>query len=121
MKQDKLREKIKAEYARFNHQLIAITARVNATGEFAELEQAEEAFYSKILALFDEEEIRKQERERIRVSFLKRLTFDSKTHDARRKEFNQAIFDAEKGWAVFNGTSLDMVMSKFDEALKEEK
>ncbi len=56
---------------------------------------------------------------KLRELFLKYLTEDSETQDARRKEFNQAIFDAEKGWAVFNGTSLDMVMGKFDRAVKE--
>lgn len=55
----------------------------------------------------------------LRCLFLKYLTIDSSTQDARRKEFNQAIFDAEKGWAVFNGTDLDMVMGKFDKAIKE--
>lgn len=35
-----------------------------------------------------------------------------------RRDFNQAIFDAEGGWAVFNGTTLSMVMSKFDKAIK---
>lgn len=54
----------------------------------------------------------------LRDLFLKYLTVDSKTQDARRREFNQAIFDAEEGWAVFNGTDLDMVMNKFDKAVK---
>lgn len=56
---------------------------------------------------------------KLRELFLKYLTEDSKTHDARRKEFNQAIFDAKEGWAVFNGTNLNMVMEKFDRAVKE--
>ena len=55
----------------------------------------------------------------LRQLFLKYLTEDSETQDARRKEFNQAIFDREEGWAVFNGTDLDMVMEKFDKAVKE--
>ena len=55
----------------------------------------------------------------LRVLFLKYLTVDSETQDARRKEFNQAIFDAREGWAVFNGTNLDMVMERFDRAVKE--
>ncbi len=60
MDKQQLREKIKAEYVRFNHQLIAITARVNATGEYAELEEAEEQFYSNISALIpDIEELDK--------------------------------------------------------------
>ena len=55
----------------------------------------------------------------LRQLFLKYLTEDSKTQDARRKEFNQAIFDNREGWAVFCGTDLDMVMEKFDKAVKE--
>jgi len=51
--------------------------------------------------------------------FLKWLVEDSKTNDARRKEFNQAIFDKDDGYQCFNNTDLDMVMSKFDAAMKE--
>jgi len=51
--------------------------------------------------------------------FLKYLTEDSKTQDARRKEFNQAIFDKDEGWQVFNGTDLEMVLEKFDRAVAE--
>ena len=57
----------------------------------------------------------------LRALFLKYLIQDSKTQDARRKEYNQAIFDGEEGWAVFNGTDLDMVLGKFDKAVKEWK
>lgn len=57
--------------------------------------------------------------ERLREEFLKGLTVDSETRDRRRKEFNQAIFDAERGYAIFNGTDLGMVMEKFDQAVKE--
>lgn len=56
---------------------------------------------------------------KLRGLFLKFLTVDSETQDARRKDFNQAIFDATEGWAVFNGTNLDMVMEKFNKAVKE--
>ena len=28
----------------------------------------------------------------------------------KRKRLNQALFDKKKGWAVFNGTDLEMVM-----------
>ena len=55
----------------------------------------------------------------LRALFLKYLTVDSETNDRRRKDYNQAIFDDKEGWAVFNGTDLDMVMEKFDKALKE--
>ena len=55
----------------------------------------------------------------LRELFIKYLTQDSATKDARRKEFNQAIFDAEKGFANYCETSLDMVLEKFDKAIKE--
>lgn len=63
----------------------------------------------------------KEEIAKLRELFLKYLTCDSETQDARRKGFNQAIFDAEEGWAVFNGTDLGMVMEKFDKAVRELK
>jgi hypothetical protein len=53
----------------------------------------------------------------LRREFVRLLTTDSHTQDRRRREFNQAIF-APEGWAVFNGTDLDMVMEKFDKAIK---
>jgi len=56
--------------------------------------------------------------EKLRELFLRYLVEDSETQDARRREFNQAIFDKE-GWAVFNETDLGMVMEKFDKAVKE--
>ncbi len=66
-----------------------------------------------------------EERERIKKSFLKLLTVDSETQDARRKEFNQAIFMPDDGafhagCQVFSGTDLGMVMEKFDKAIKGE-
>jgi hypothetical protein len=54
----------------------------------------------------------------LREEFLRLLTEDSETSDRRRKEFNQAIFDKERGFACFNGTDLSMVMDKFDQAVK---
>jgi hypothetical protein len=39
----------------------------------------------------------------------------------RRRDFNQAIFNAKEGWANYNGTSLGMVMDKFDRAAKNLK
>jgi len=57
----------------------------------------------------------------LRVLFIKYLTLDSETHDARSKEFNQAIFDAEEGFARWTNTDLDMVLDKFDRAVKEYK
>ena len=57
--------------------------------------------------------------DKLRGLFLKYLTQDSETQDARRRDFNQAIFDAEEGWAVFNGTNLSMVMEKFDKAVRK--
>lgn len=67
---------------------------------------------------------RSSDMKELRDLFLKYLTQDSATNDARRKEFNQAIFiDPDDkmfgGRQVFNGTDLDMVMGKFDKAVKE--
>lgn len=57
----------------------------------------------------------------LREEFLRLLTVDSETDDRRRKEFNQAIFDGERGFACFNGTDLSMVMDKFDRAVRNLK
>ena len=54
---------------------------------------------------------------KLRAEFFRLLTEDSETKDRRKKEFNQAIFDAKEGWQVFNGTDLNMVMEKFDSAI----
>ena len=61
---------------------------------------------------------------KLRDLFIKYLTVDSETQDARRKDFNQAIFidpNAKMfgGHQVFNGTDLDMVVGKFDKAAKD--
>lgn len=53
----------------------------------------------------------------LRTEFLRLLTTDSKTKDARRKEFNQAIFSTE-GYAIWTQTDLDDVLSKFDKAVR---
>ena len=60
----------------------------------------------------------------LRILFIKHLTVDSETQDARRKEYNQAIFinpDDELfgGAQIFCNTDLDMVLEKFDKATKE--
>lgn len=54
----------------------------------------------------------------LRDEFLRLLTEDSDTKDRRRKDYNQAIFAPMErgGYAIFTGTSLDMVMEKFDRA-----
>ena len=60
----------------------------------------------------------------LRELFLKYLTQDSLTQDARRKDFNQAIFGGKgfgAGEPVFVRTNLDMVMDKFDKAIREWK
>ena len=54
----------------------------------------------------------------LRTAFLRFLTEDSETKDRRRRDFNQAIFNAEEGWAVWSSTDLDMVMEKFDKAAR---
>lgn len=58
------------------------------------------------------------ELDELRRLFLQYLTVDSITTDMRRKDFNQAIFNAEEGWQVFAVTDLTMVMNKFDEAVR---
>ena len=66
----------------------------------------------------------KQAFSKLRILFMKYLTEDSETHDARKRDFNQAIFidPTNKlfgGKQVFNGSDLDMVMEKFDKAVKQ--
>jgi hypothetical protein len=57
---------------------------------------------------------------RLRDEFLRLLTTDGPTNDRRRRDYNQAIFftGEDGGMPVFTGTSLDMVMRKFDKAVK---
>lgn len=80
--------------------------------------------------------------EEFRELFIKRMTVDSETHDARRKDFNQAIFNyyddedirifnetCEKfglpkkhqgqTYPVWNIISMDMVLRCFDDAVKD--
>jgi hypothetical protein len=57
----------------------------------------------------------------LREEFLRLLTVDSETKDGRRKEFNQAIFDADRGYAIWTSLTLDMVMGKFDKAVRNLK
>lgn len=57
-----------------------------------------------------------------RELFIKRMTVDSETHDARRREFNQAIFDYRDDgstYPVFCETNLGMVLQCFDDAVKD--
>lgn len=55
--------------------------------------------------------------------FVKRMTVDSKTKDHRRKDFNQAIFFwdeyAKEYSQVFCGTTMEMVLCCFDDAVKD--
>ena len=55
----------------------------------------------------------------VRREFLRLLTQDSETRDRRRKDYNQAIFDAEGGWEIWTNTDLGMVMGKLDKAIIE--
>ena len=71
--------------------------------------------------LFDVKEGEIMDIEQFRELFLKRLTIDSESQDKRRKEFNQAIFDKDEGWACFNGIDLEMIMDKFDLAIEDLK
>lgn len=56
--------------------------------------------------------------DQLRDEFVRLLTEDSATTDRRRKDYNQAIFDPDQGWACFNGTDLWMVLDKYDKAVK---
>ena len=57
-----------------------------------------------------------------REAFLRFLTVDGGTHDRRRKTYNQAIFapEAKGGRSVWSSTDLEMVLSKYDRATKEQ-
>lgn len=59
----------------------------------------------------------------LREEFIRLMTQDSETTDARRREFNQAIFapESEGGYAIWNGMELYMVLDKFDKAVKNIK
>ena len=64
----------------------------------------------------------KSEIAKLRELFIKRMTVDSETHDARRKDFNQAIFgfnDDGSTYQCFYGTDMDMVLQCFDDAVKD--
>jgi len=54
----------------------------------------------------------------LRREFVRLLTVDSPHHDRRKSDFNQAIFDAKEGWPCFTRTDLEMVLEKFDRAVK---
>ena len=59
----------------------------------------------------------------LRELFIKRMTEDSDHNDRRRKDFNQAIFckfteDGEHE-QVFCGTTMEMVLQCFDDAVKD--
>lgn len=59
---------------------------------------------------------------KLRELFIKRMTEDSETQDARKKEFNQAIFgfkDDDTTYCVWDSIDLDMVLRCFDDAVKD--
>lgn len=62
--------------------------------------------------------------EDLRAEFLRLLTTDSRTKDRRRREFNRALFISAPGDVYLDGkpvwteTTLDMVMEKFDKAVR---
>ena len=56
------------------------------------------------------------ETDALRAEFVKMLTVDG-SRDRRRRDFNQAIFNAEEGWAIWSSTDLDMVLTAFDHAV----
>lgn len=57
----------------------------------------------------------------LREEFIKALTVDSEHNDRRRRDFNIAIFDAERGYACFTGLTLGMVLAKYDQAVRRMK
>ena len=56
--------------------------------------------------------------QQLREEFLHLLVRDSETKDRRRKDFNQALFDAEAGYPIWTEIDLRMVMEKFDKAVR---
>lgn len=54
----------------------------------------------------------------LRAEFERLLTTDSESRDARRRDFNQALFMVPSGEAVWSKTTLSMVLEKFDKAVK---
>lgn len=60
--------------------------------------------------------------EDLRELFIKRMTVDSETQDARRRDFNQAIFgyrDDGSTYQVWSEMDMDMVLRCFDKAVKD--
>ena len=57
-----------------------------------------------------------------REAFLRFLTEDGDTSDRRRKAYNQAIFtpEAQGGHSIWSSTDLEMVLSKYDRATKQQ-
>ena len=53
----------------------------------------------------------------LRAEFVRLLTTDSPHHDRRRRDYSQALF-MEDGRPVWTETTLDMVMAKFDRAVR---
>jgi hypothetical protein len=61
--------------------------------------------------------------EELRELFINRMTVDSDHNDRRRKDYNQAIFckfteDGEHE-QIFCGTTMEMVLQCFDDAVKD--
>lgn len=63
----------------------------------------------------------------LRELFITRMTVDSDHNDARRKDFNQAIFfypdyvvrDPENAIQAFDDMTMDLVLECFDNAVKD--
>lgn len=53
----------------------------------------------------------------LREEFITAMSVDN-GRDRRRKDFNQAIFDPETGHSIFTRTTMDMVVDKFDQAVR---
>jgi hypothetical protein len=56
----------------------------------------------------------------LRAEFVRLLTTDGPTKDRRRRDYNQAIFEPN-GESIWSSTDLEMVMEKFDQAVRNLK
>jgi hypothetical protein len=55
----------------------------------------------------------------LRDLFLRRLTADTLDGDRRRWDYNAPLFDHDQGWAVWTSIDADMVMTAFDDAVRD--
>lgn len=56
--------------------------------------------------------------QRLRALFIEAMTLSSSHNDKRRKDYNDAIFDATTGEAIWNDMDIEMVLDKFDKSTR---